>query len=81
MRILVFSLIFLLSSCSTQSKESMQKEYDSVVKVIEYDTATINILMNFKNKDMETIRQIDSLKIDGARLEKRKKELAESLFK
>jgi hypothetical protein len=87
MRILVFSLILLFCSCSTQSKESMQKEYDSIVKVQMYYKETIEAALEpvAKGRNLnaaaEATRQIDSLNILSERLEKRKKELAESLFK
>jgi hypothetical protein len=78
---------FLLSSCHNQSKESMQREYDSIVKVQMYYKETIEAALepvaHGRNLDAaaNATRQIDSLRVDSARLEKRKKELAESLFK
>jgi hypothetical protein len=86
MRTLAFSLILILSSCHSQSRESMQKEYDSVVKMQKFYETYIDALEpSTKSRREEdalfATKQIDSLRFLKDKMENRRKELAESLFK
>jgi hypothetical protein len=82
--IFVIALI-ALCSCNSQSRQSMQREYDSIVKQQEFDKATIEafgpiIRHPETDKDYQMIRTVDSLKMDNERLEKKRQSLAGKLF-
>jgi hypothetical protein len=79
--------ILALLSCSQMSKEAMQKEYDSILRLQQANQNWVKLdsMIVERARDGEEVvyynKQLDSLKRDVIRLEKRRQELAEKLYK
>lgn len=80
-------LVSILLSCNTVSKDSMRKEYDSVLlqqqQITEYIKGTEDIrktVLKDESLNAYYTAKIDSLTIVNEKLDKSRKELAAKLF-